>query len=278
MSNIKVQLGAVQETLLIPLLGRAQETESGGRMLSDPKAVEIVRQLDYDFSKWGTNAQGSTIRARLFDNQVRAFLAQHPNGTVVEIGAGLNTRYERLDNGQARWFEIDLPDSMALRRTFFEEDARRTMFAASALETDWLDEVQKLPGPYCFVSEAVLIYLEAPQAEQVVKNLAERFEGAWLIMDITPTAAVELQSRSALMKVMDTSSWFRWKCDDVAALEKFGARVEHTVSMTSLPVDVRRDLKLSMRIIFALMPRALFNKMSGGYGIYRFSLSAPQSS
>ncbi|MEM6706979.1 MAG: class I SAM-dependent methyltransferase, partial [Acidobacteriota bacterium] len=74
MTEVPVELGAVQETLLIPLLGRAQETQLGGKLLNDPKAVEIVARLQYDFEKWGTSARGACIRARLFDAQVQRFL------------------------------------------------------------------------------------------------------------------------------------------------------------------------------------------------------------
>jgi O-methyltransferase involved in polyketide biosynthesis len=38
---------------------------------------------------------------------------------MVELGTGLNTRFERLDNGRVHWFDLDLPDVMALRRVFF---------------------------------------------------------------------------------------------------------------------------------------------------------------
>ncbi|MEO0815124.1 MAG: hypothetical protein AAFY60_19845, partial [Myxococcota bacterium] len=61
--KIDVSLGAVQETLLIPLLGRAIETEKQGGLIDDPKAIEIVRSLNYDFEKWrGTNTMvGATV-------------------------------------------------------------------------------------------------------------------------------------------------------------------------------------------------------------------------
>ncbi|MEM8504361.1 MAG: class I SAM-dependent methyltransferase [Cyanobacteria bacterium P01_D01_bin.1] len=80
--------------------------------------------------------KGATIRTRLFDQDVQSFLSEYPTGTVVETGCGLNTRFERLDNGQAQWFDLDLPDSLALRRQFFQDQPRRTMLEASILETD----------------------------------------------------------------------------------------------------------------------------------------------
>ena len=199
---MEVELGAVQETLLVPLLGRAAETRRSRGLIHDPKAVEIVDVLNYDFTKWRGKASlaGTSMRTRLMDGFVSNFLKAHPHGTVVEIGAGLNTRYERLDNGSAHWFELDLPDSMELRRRFFEDTERRTMIAASALETDWIDIVATAPGPYCFVSEAVLIYLEGVQVEQVMKRLAKRFPGAWVVMDTTSPKMVDEQAKHDVMK------------------------------------------------------------------------------
>jgi O-methyltransferase involved in polyketide biosynthesis len=39
--------------------------------------------------------------AAILDGWVRRFIAQHPTATVVELGTGLNTRFDRLDNGTA---------------------------------------------------------------------------------------------------------------------------------------------------------------------------------
>ncbi|MEL6225379.1 MAG: class I SAM-dependent methyltransferase, partial [Cyanobacteria bacterium J06627_8] len=134
-------------------------------LIQDEKAVEIVNALDYDFSKWkkSKTLAGATLRTRLFDEDVQTFLSSNPTGTIVEIGCGLNTRFERLDNGKARWFDLDLPDSMALRRQFFEDQPRRTMLAASVLDTDWMETVIDTGGPWCFISEAVIIYLSPEQ-------------------------------------------------------------------------------------------------------------------
>ena len=38
----------MQQTLFFPLLARAQETESRRPLLRDPKAVELVRAIDFD--------------------------------------------------------------------------------------------------------------------------------------------------------------------------------------------------------------------------------------
>src|SRR5262245_36706664 len=214
-AKVRVELGPVQETLLIPLLGRAEQTERKNGLVHDPKAVEIVDALDYDFSKWRgiRSLIGASIRTRMFDEEVGAFLAEHPAGTVIEIGAGLNTRYERLDNGRARWLELDLPDSMTLRRRFFRDTERRTMVAASVLDAGWHGLALASPPPYCFVSEAALIYLDDDAVERALRGLAARFPDAWLVTDTTSAAMVDGQHEHDAMKTMSKDSWFRWRCD-----------------------------------------------------------------
>jgi O-methyltransferase involved in polyketide biosynthesis len=48
---MEVHLSNVEETLLIPLWGRAQSSRAHNSLLNDAKAIEIIDQIDYDFSK-----------------------------------------------------------------------------------------------------------------------------------------------------------------------------------------------------------------------------------
>jgi O-methyltransferase involved in polyketide biosynthesis len=277
--KIAVELGPVQETLLIPLLGRAWETKRSRGLIKDDKAVEIVDALDYDFSKWhGTpSLAGATIRTRMYDDEVKRFLKKHPEGTVVEIGVGLNTRYERLDNGRATWIDLDLPDSLELRRRFFEDTERRRMLSASVLESDWYAEVAACPEPYCFVSEAVIIYLENADAERALRGLAERFPGSLLIMDTTATAMVHSQDKHDAMKHMPKDSWFRWCCDDPAALTHWGLRLQRSLTYMDASREIRAVMPFMWRFMMLLFPWMIRNKVKD-YRINRFELCEPQKS
>ncbi|MDO3399909.1 class I SAM-dependent methyltransferase [Mycolicibacterium neoaurum] len=114
--KIKLELGSVQEALLIPLYGRARDAAARHPLLGDRRAADLVAKVDYDFSRMtGPSLPGSVIRTSIFDGWVAEFLTEYPSGTVVELGAGLNTRFDRLDNGRASWFDLDLPDVIALR-------------------------------------------------------------------------------------------------------------------------------------------------------------------
>jgi O-methyltransferase involved in polyketide biosynthesis len=48
---VPVQLGEIQETLLISVYLRALETQRADGMIRDHKTVEIVRSRDYPFSR-----------------------------------------------------------------------------------------------------------------------------------------------------------------------------------------------------------------------------------
>ncbi|MEM9070010.1 MAG: class I SAM-dependent methyltransferase [Myxococcota bacterium] len=273
MAKIQVELGPVQETLLIPLLGRALETKKPSGLINDPKAVEIVDSLDYDFAKWERTSSmpGSAIRTRIYDRFVEAFLSEHPKSTVVEIGSGLNTRFERVDNGEVTWFDLDLPDTIALRRRFFEDAPRRTMIASSVLDTDWMDAVHEGPGPWLFISEAVLIYLENDKARRAITQIGERFERFRFLTDITSAKVISQQAKHDVMKHLSSDSWFRWACDDPNEIAGWVPGMRLMESKTF--VDTDRELLQRAPFPWGFLSRWapwLIRRMMKGYTLNRF--------
>ncbi|SOD62974.1 O-Methyltransferase involved in polyketide biosynthesis [Streptomyces zhaozhouensis] len=238
-------LGAVQETLLIPLYGRAVEHRRPDAALTDPRAAELVDALDYDFARFAElpSLTGSVLRTLLFDHWTRDFLGDHPAGTVVEIGAGLNTRFERTDNGRARWFELDLPDVAALRGAFFAETPRRTTLATSVTEPDWLEEVGREPGgARLFAAEAVLPFLPEAEVRALVGRIARRLPGTLLALDThTPRLVADQDAHDALSR---TDARLRWGCADIEVVADWapGSRVLASHTLTSLPRAVHDAL------------------------------------
>ena len=101
----KVKIHGVPETMMQTLFARAAHSQKKEHKFYDAKAIEIVKQLDYDFSKAEKDAamsSGVIARTILLDQMVGAFLEEHPDATVVNIACGLDTRVYRLDNGQVR--------------------------------------------------------------------------------------------------------------------------------------------------------------------------------
>ena len=55
------------------------------------------------------------IRSEIFDERVERFISNNPNGAILNLGAGLDARFQRVDNGSIRWFDLDFPDVIGIR-------------------------------------------------------------------------------------------------------------------------------------------------------------------
>jgi len=143
----KPNLSGVPETMLIPLYIRAKESRRPDAMLTDDIAVAVVDQLDYDFTHiklQGHDELAIILRLREFDRFTSNFLAVHPDGVVIHIGCGLDTRFERVDNGGVEWYDLDLPNVIELRRKLIGEQGERYHFLnISVFNPAWLELVRQ---------------------------------------------------------------------------------------------------------------------------------------
>jgi O-methyltransferase involved in polyketide biosynthesis len=183
-----VTLSGVAETLLIPLYIRAKESRRPDAMLKDDTAVAMVNQLDYNFARiklQGHDEMGIILRLREFDRFARDFLAAHPDGVVVHIGCGLDTRFERVDNGSVEWYDLDLPDVIDLRRKLIgEQGGRYHLLNSSVFDPAWLELVrQHRPRTFLFLAEGVFPYFEEAQIQSLVCTLQAEFPNAELVFD-----------------------------------------------------------------------------------------------
>ena len=139
MEKIKIEKGNVQETLLLPLWGRAYETKQAKPRLVDEKAVEIMERIDYDFSpvhETQAMSQHSWVARSLHtDRLAKVFSEKYPNATIVNFGCGMDTTFSRIDNGKIMFYELDFPDVIKLRKHFYEETDRHISIASSLHDT-----------------------------------------------------------------------------------------------------------------------------------------------
>lgn len=193
-------LNEVSRTLLIPLYFRAMESQRPNALLRDPKALELVGRLDYDFSgvqKLKNDQVSYLLRMREFDRQARAFLEEHPGGVIVDLGCGLDTRFERIDNGYVEWYGLDLPEVIELRRQMLNETPRSHFIGCSVLDFKWMDVVSGQAKPILFLAEAMLVYLEEADVRRLVQTLAERFSGAELVCEAYSPVVIRAHPRPA---------------------------------------------------------------------------------
>ncbi len=184
-------LSGVAETMLITLYIRAMESRRPDALVKDERAEALVRQLDHetlrktlaltdDFSRVAV-----ILKGREFDRFAQDFLRRHPEAVVVHIGCGLDTRFERVDNGRVQWYDLDLPDVIELRRKLAGgEGARHHFLAGSVLDNTCLEAVEAHRQRPCLcLAEGVLMYVQEAQVKSLVLTLHDHFPGAELVFD-----------------------------------------------------------------------------------------------
>ncbi|GAP22608.1 class I SAM-dependent methyltransferase [Leptolinea tardivitalis] len=227
--KIKVQLGNVQKTLLLPLWGRAKETKKRDPLLVDKTAVEVMEKLDFDFS---TISKGISpisqyawiMRSRTTDRVINEFLRKHPTGTIVNIGCGLDTTFDRVDNGSLRWYDLDLPDVINLRRQFIPETKRRTYIISSFLEPEWLNEIS-VTDSVLFVSAGVFYYFQEPEIKTFLTHLADKFPGSEILFDAASAFGVKTANQMVIKSSgLDEKSFLVWGLERSEDVEKWDSR------------------------------------------------------
>lgn len=168
----------------------------------DRTALEIVGKIDYDFSTIPSNlsplSQAAWIMRSLYvDDILKTFLARRPRGTVVNIGCGLETNFERVDNGLLTWFDLDLPDVIALRQQFLKENERRNFLTGSFLDDAWLDQIQVTDG-VLFVAAGVFYYFEESDIKSFFMRLADRFPGCEMVFDVSSPTGVKVANKRVI--------------------------------------------------------------------------------
>ncbi len=188
----------IAETLLIALNARAIEAKLPHALLSDAYAIHLVEQIDYDFSRFkleGHDQVTTIMRLRQFDLYTKDFLLEHPCSVVVHFGCGLDTRFERVDNGLVEWFDLDLPEVIAFRQKLIQSSDRCHPMGCSIFDQEWLKPVRMFPDkPYLFLAEGVLPYFTQDQVRQLFLLLARIFPGCMLICDGMTPSMIQLHN------------------------------------------------------------------------------------
>lgn len=208
-------LGNVQRTLFLPLWGRAVESKKPKPMMVDETAVRIIEQVDYDFSLMARNIDAIThigwiMRSIVCDRTVREFMQRYPEGTIVNIGCGLDTTFERTDNGKVKWYDLDLDDVIELRSKFVKEGERRKFIIASFLETEWLEKIE-VRANVLFIAAGVFYYFQETEVKHFLIRLIDRFPGSEILFDVTSPIGVKIANQKIVgSSGLDAQSHLVW--------------------------------------------------------------------
>jgi O-methyltransferase involved in polyketide biosynthesis len=229
--RIKVELGEVQETLLLPLWGRAVESQKTKSRLTDRMAVEIVKRIDYDFSTITKNISWITqlawvARSLHVDRAILEFIKDKPQATIVNIGCGLDTTFDRIDNGQIMFYDLDLPDVINLRKTFFHETERRKTISCSFLEGEWLNRLETNNG-LLFIAAGVFYYFLENQIKCFFVSLADRLSGCEVFFDSASPLGVNVANKRVIKDGgMDETAILKWSIKSARSIEQWDRRIQ----------------------------------------------------
>lgn len=128
MEKIKIEKNSVQETLVLPLYGKAWASQKYPDIFKDRDARKIMNSIDYDFSAMEKAAKGvkgkiaslaAATRQAALVWEINDYLKDHPKALVVNLGCGLDTAGHQADNGKCRFANVDFPNVIELREKRF---------------------------------------------------------------------------------------------------------------------------------------------------------------
>jgi O-methyltransferase involved in polyketide biosynthesis len=229
MNNGKLDLGSVQKTMLLPLWGRAIETKKTKPLLIDETAVRIVKEIDFDFStidSINTVARLSCIaRSIYFDNEIRKYLETFPKGPIINVGCGMDTTFDRIDNGKVIWYDLDLKDVIELRKKYIPESDRRKYISESILENNWYDQINQIDNILLLFS-GVLCYFKEEDVKNLFLEIVKHYKAIDIVFDYCSKKGIEIANKKVIQQGgMDQNSNLRWGIDDIYEIEKWGNKI-----------------------------------------------------
>ena len=107
---------------------------------------------------------------------------------VVNIACGLDTRCYRM-KGFCHWYNLDLPETMAVREKLLPESGTISQIAMSAME-DWGSKISEQNVPVLIVIEGLTMYLNAKDVQQIFAVISSRFSQATIFVETMNPAMV----------------------------------------------------------------------------------------
>ena len=213
-----IEKNTVQETLVIPLLGRLVCSEHFPELFSDPEAKRICDSLDYDFAEKRRKMESVAglfgaleVAQRQYDLrcEVQDYLNTHPKAAVVNLGCGLDDTFRKCDNGSCRGYDLDLPDVIAVRNELLPAGEREQSIACDLNDLTWMEQIDASDGAVFFAS-GVFYYLRTEDVKRLFDAMAARFPGAVLVFDSCNERGARLMRKTWLKEagITDVNAFF----------------------------------------------------------------------
>ena len=242
-NKTQIHLSKVQETLLITLYAKAIDNRSRDPILGDAKAEQMVGLIDYDFTKLNSRGNDNliVIRAKQYDDWIQEFIRRNTACVVLNLGCGLDTRVTRINPpSTVRWFDIDFPDVILLRKNFYSDHPGYQMIESSITDPAWLAEIPT-GQPVMIIAEGVLEYLKGEEVKMLLNRLTDYFSHGVIMFDVMNSFAIQ-SAKSAANE--PTAGLHKWEVNDIREVDALDPKLKrgkaisifHSAFIGKLPI------------------------------------------
>ena len=231
----------------------------------DNKAVSIINSIPYDFTVISKNISkivqaGWIARSIFFDKKIKAFIDEHPKVSIVNIGCGLDTTFDRVDNGKIQWIDLDLPDTIALRKKYIAESNRRCFVPKSVFDKSWYDIIENKYKVMLLIA-GVLCYFDESDVKRLFIDFHTIIPGAEVIFDYFSNFGVKISNKRVIEKGgMDKSAHLKWSIENIMEIERWECNLK-VLSHMPLYTEHKKNYpmleRIGMNIADSLKPISL---------------------
>lgn len=274
MPGIKVHLDNAMGTSLIMLYGLAIDARANPSQLHDTVAAQAFAKVDYDFTRLTSPTMtprliGLSIasRAKYFDDRTKDFLARHERATVVNMGAGLDSRVWRVAPGPGvTWYDVDLPDVVDVRRAIFPERAGYHLVASSVTAPDWLERIEP-DLPTLVIAQGLTMYLRPDAGQALFRRVTDHFGTGEVLLDTHNSYAVRRQGK--LVNRLFGAE-LHWAINSAADLTRVNPRLRCVESTSGMVPLLHTTISGAYKAFIRLALRVPTIRDAGRYVRYEF--------
>ena len=182
------------------------------------------------------------------DRTIKEFLLKYPKAAIVNVGCGLDTTFNRIDNGQLFCYDLDLPDVIDLRRKFITEGDRRKFIACSFLDDNWFKELH-IEDNVLFVAAGVLYYFEEYQLKEIFNKIASYFPGSEFVFDAASSFGVKTANKKVIENSgLNEKSYLKWGLNSASEIPAWNNKIK-VVKEYPMFRKMLKGLKLKTKIL-----------------------------
>lgn len=202
---------------------RSMMAERYPKLYEDSESIRLADKIGIEHKN--RNAQytfydRTVIMERLvaMDNRVRNFIDRYADGIVVNVGSELDTMFTRVDNGRIKWYNVDLPERVEIRRKYMETRDREVNIGDTILDCRWLDQITKPQDTaILFVLYDMMKYFDRDGLRRFLDAIWKKFPGAEVVFDAKNSVAKHKWNRS-IFSGRNKGSMLRLSIDNCTSL------------------------------------------------------------